>query len=91
MRVNMLLLTLLGVSCAHAAVDRKCYVELENGANVVLQGAIADNKKPEIAFKEKGFEINGQLLMVRKVLECQPVDRPFTLEPARKQEKEQPR
>ncbi|MFE8730979.1 TapY2 family type IVa secretion system protein [Aeromonas hydrophila] len=35
--------------------------------------------------------MNGQLLMVRKVLECQPVDRPFNLESARKQEKEQPR
>ncbi|MFB2862810.1 type IVa secretion system protein TapY2 [Aeromonas sp. MdU4] len=86
-----MLLTLLGMGCAYAAVDRKCYVELENGVNVVLQGAIPDNQKPEIVFKEKGFEVDGQVLMVSKVLECQPVDRPFTLESARKQEKEQPR
>ena len=91
MRVIALLLALLGATSAQAVVDRKCYVELENGSNVILQGTVPDSQKPEIAFKEKGFEMDGQLLMVRKVVECQSIDQPFNLEAARKQEEQQPR
>ncbi|MFB2857526.1 type IVa secretion system protein TapY2 [Aeromonas allosaccharophila] len=91
MKVIVLLMGLVGTISAYALEDKKCYVELENGAYVILQGTIADNQRPEVVFKKKGFEMDGQLSMVRRVLECQPRDQPFNLATARKQETLQPR
>ncbi|WP_033135496.1 type IVa secretion system protein TapY2 [Aeromonas finlandensis] len=91
MKVILLLTGLLGAISAHALEDRKCYVELENGEHVILQGTITDSQKPEVIFKKKGFEMDGQLSMVRRVLECQPSAQPFNLVAAQKQESQQPR
>jgi len=39
----------------------------------------------------KGFEMDKQLSMVRRVVECQPTEQPFNLEAAKHQEEKQPR
>lgn len=91
MKTIALLMGLLSAISAHALEDRKCYVELENRATVILQGTVADGQKPEVVFQKKGFEIDGQLFMVNRVLECQPIDQPFSLEAAQMKEKTQPR
>lgn len=54
-------------------------------------GTITDSQRAEIAFKKKGFEMDGQLLMARRVVECQPTEQPFSQEAARQQEASQPR
>ncbi|MFM1642519.1 MULTISPECIES: type IVa secretion system protein TapY2 [Aeromonas] len=91
MKMILWLMALLSAASVHAGVDRKCYVELENGSYVVIQGTITDSQRAEIAFKKKGFEMDGQLLMVRRVVECQPTEQPFSQEAARAQEASQPR
>ena len=59
---------------------------------VKLDGAFSRlDKKMKNEFKKKGFEMDGQLLMVRRVVECQPTEQPFSQEAARAQEASQPR
>ncbi len=91
MKMILWLMALLSAASVHAGVDRKCYVELENGVYVVIQGTITDSQRAEIAFKQKGFEMDKQLSMVRRVVECQPTEQPFNLEAAKHQQETQPR
>lgn len=91
MKMILWLMALLSAASVDAGVDRKCYVELENGVYVVIQGTIMDSQRAEIAFKKKGFEMDRQLLMVRRVVECQQTEQPFNLEAAKQQEEKQPR
>ncbi|HHP5404557.1 TPA: type IVa secretion system protein TapY2 [Aeromonas veronii] len=91
MKMILWLMALSNVANVYAVVDRKCYVELANDTYVVIQGTIKDSQGAEIVFQKKGFELNGQLLMVKRVIECQPTEQPFNLEAAQRQEKLQPR
>ena len=91
MKMILWLMALLSAASVHAGVDRKCYVELENGIYVVIQGTITDSQRAEIAFKKKGFEYNGKISKVKEVLECVAVSSPFSLDAALHQEKIQPR
>ncbi|BEE06262.1 MULTISPECIES: type IVa secretion system protein TapY2 [Aeromonas] len=91
MKMILWLMALLNAVNVYAVVDRKCYVELANDTYVVIQGTIKDSQSAEIVFQKKGFELNGQLLMVKRVIECQPTEQPFNLEAAQRQEKLQPR
>ena len=86
-------LFVLHLSFSVMAADIKCYVELDNGKKVVLQSPVKGSNQSEIYlnFKKKGFEMDGQLLMVRRVVECQPTEQPFSQEAARQQEASQPR
>lgn len=91
MKMILWLMALLNAANVYAVVDRKCYVELGNDTYVVIQGTIKGSQSAEIVFQKKGFELNGQLLMVKRVIECQPTEQPFNLEAAKRQEKLQPR
>lgn len=46
-------MALLSAASVHAGVDRKCYVELENGIYVVIQGTITDSQRAESPLKRK--------------------------------------
>lgn len=67
---------LLGLSIllsgATLADDMKCYVELVNGQRVVLHGSVTDSRQQAVQdkFKQRGYEIDGIVQPVLKVLEC---------------------
>lgn len=61
------------------AADMKCYVELASGQRVVLQGTMGTRPHGNTGkFKGKGYEVNGVIQPVNKVLECLPLGRSFS-------------
>ncbi|MGB6187983.1 MAG: TapY2 family type IVa secretion system protein [Aeromonas molluscorum] len=73
------------------AADIKCYVELASGQRVVLRGTMGDASPIAIQgkFKEKGYEVNGVIQPVIKVLECRPVGDVFQSKEAKLQDANQ--
>lgn len=56
------------------ADDMKCYVELANGQRVVLRGTVTDSNQQTVQekFKLRGYDVNGTVVPVLKLLECRP-------------------
>ncbi|WP_349919647.1 TapY2 family type IVa secretion system protein [Aeromonas veronii] len=76
-RVMLAFVTLLsGVALAD---DMKCYVELTNGQRVVLHGTVNDNSQQAVQekFQQRGYEVNGAVVPVLKLLECRPAGDKF--------------
>ncbi|UBO73527.1 TapY2 family type IVa secretion system protein [Aeromonas rivuli] len=73
------------------AADMKCYVELASGQRVVLQGTMGDASPMAIQekFKGKGYEVNGVIQPVNKVLECLPLGEVFQSKEAKLQDANQ--
>lgn len=73
------------------ADDMKCYAELTNGQRVVLHGTVADSS-PQVVqekFKQRGYEVNGVVVPVLKLLECQQLGDKFQSKEARQQDESQ--
>lgn len=73
------------------ADDIKCYVELVNGQKVVLHGAVADNtpKAVQDKFKQRGYEVDGAVQPVKKILECRTVEENFQSKEGQQQDARQ--
>lgn len=87
-------IALLGVASTMtqaALQDVKCYVQLQDGQKVVLQGTVPQGSDPAVQFMRRGLEVNGQIVNVREVIECRPSGLPFEHPAAREQEQRQPR
>ncbi|MGY3885064.1 TapY2 family type IVa secretion system protein [Aeromonas aquatica] len=73
------------------ADDMKCYVELVNGQKVVLHGTVTDSSQKAVQekFKQRGYEINGAVQPVLKLLECQPLENKFQSKEGQQQDASQ--
>ncbi|MGY3942303.1 TapY2 family type IVa secretion system protein [Aeromonas tecta] len=73
------------------ADDMKCYTELTNGQRVVLHGTVADSSSQAVQekFKLRGYEVNGVVVPVLKLLECQQLGDKFQSKEARQQDESQ--
>lgn len=67
------------LSGAAMADDMKCYVELANGQRVVLHGTVNDTSPQAVQekFEQRGYEVNGTVVPVLKLLECRPAGDKF--------------
>lgn len=81
----------LATTLQAAVQDVKCYVQLQDGQKVVLQGTVPQGSDPVAQFMRRGREMNGQIVKVREVIECRPSGLPFEHPAAREQEQRQPR
>lgn len=72
-----------------AATDTKCYVELFNRMRLIMQTPVQEGVDPVEVFKKRGVEIAGSISMVKEVMECRPLDEPFSSLQARQQEETQ--
>ncbi|MNT61448.1 hypothetical protein D3C72_1990970 [compost metagenome] len=73
------------------ADDMKCYVELVNGQKVVLHGTVTDSSQQAVQekFKQRGYEVNGVVQPVLKLLECLPSGDKFQSKEGRQQDASQ--
>ncbi|MBL0557121.1 TapY2 family type IVa secretion system protein [Aeromonas caviae] len=87
------LLVSLPQLAAAEVTDMKCYVELQGGNHIVLQSQVNDSSKQglEQKFMKMGYEVDGVLLSVVKVMECVPLDATFSSLAAKRQDDAQPR
>lgn len=80
----------LGILLSGAAVadDMKCYAELTNGQRVVLHGTVADSSQQAVQekFEQRGYEVNGVVVPVHKLLECRPLEDKFQSKEGRQQD-----
>ncbi|MFM4963293.1 TapY2 family type IVa secretion system protein [Aeromonas bivalvium] len=78
----------LGLSGGSQAADIKCYVELANGQRVVLSGTTADASPAAVQdkFQRKGYEVDGVIQPVVKVLECLDMGDSFKSKEAQQQD-----
>ncbi|MFM4719421.1 TapY2 family type IVa secretion system protein [Aeromonas bivalvium] len=78
----------LGLSGGSQAADIKCYVELANGQRVVLSGTMADASPAAVQdkFQRKGYEVDGVIQPVVKVLECLDMGDRFKSKEAQQQD-----
>lgn len=86
--LNMSMGLCLLLSGAAQAADMKCYVELVSGQRVVLHGSVADSTPQAVQdkFKQRGYEVNGVVQPVFKLLECQPLGDKFQSKEGRQQD-----
>lgn len=79
------------LSASVQADDMKCYAELVNGQRVVLHGTVADSTPQAVQdkFKQKGYEVNGVVQPVLKLLECQPLGDKFQSKEGQEQDASQ--
>lgn len=79
------------LSGAAQADDMKCYVELVNGQRVVLHGSVTDSNPQTVQdkFKQRGYEVNGVVQPVLKLLECQQLGDKFLSKEGQKQDASQ--
>lgn len=70
------------------ADDMKCYAELANGQRVVLHGSVTESSPQAVQekFKQRGYEVNGVIQPVLKLLECQQLGDPFLSKEGRQQD-----
>lgn len=74
---------MLGLSILLSGVavadDMKCYAELTNGQRVVLHGTVTEKGQQAVQekFEQRGYEVNGVVVPVLKLLECRPLGDQF--------------
>lgn len=80
----------LGILLSGVAVadDMKCYAELTNRQRVVLHGTVMESGQQAVQekFKQRGYEVNGAVVPVLKLLECRPLGDQFQSKEAQQQD-----
>ncbi|MFQ2101997.1 TapY2 family type IVa secretion system protein [Aeromonas sanarellii] len=73
------------------AEDIKCYAELANGQRVVLHGSVTDSSPQAVheKFKQRGYEVDGAVQLVKTLLECRPLGDKFQSKEGQQQDARQ--
>ena len=66
-------------------------IALVNGQKVVLHGTVADNtpKAVQDKFKQRGYEVDGAVQPVKKILECRTAEENFQSKEGQQQDARQ--